>query len=347
MTAYAPAGPMDATEAPIEVFSTCPAPIGDLRWYLERVAEVARWSERHGCRGMLIYSDNRLIDPWLVSHLVVSTTRALSPLVVVSPRYQHPHTTAKLVASFSGFYARRLYMNWVAGGGRNHLVLDDDRDCDIRYERLFEHAEIVRALTDGGTVTYKGVHYRVRDLTLRPEVDRTSPPEFMVSGSSPAARKVSRRLGAVSVTRAFPPANGQTPTCAPGLTRGLYVGVIARPDAADAWRLAYQRFPPDCEGALMRKFALKVPDSHADRQLSRLVHERAERGDACWMGPCEHYKTMCPYLVGTHEEVAGVLATYIRRGSHTFIMDEPAAEADLEHARIAFNLATKKEGVAT
>ena len=52
----------------IEIFSTCP-PSSDVPQseYFERVAECARWSDEAGYRGMLVYTDNRLVDPWLVA----------------------------------------------------------------------------------------------------------------------------------------------------------------------------------------------------------------------------------------------------------------------------------------
>ena len=60
----------------IELFSTCvhsrdEAPAG----YLERVVETARWSDDAGYRGMLVYTDNGIVDPWLVSQVVLPESR--------------------------------------------------------------------------------------------------------------------------------------------------------------------------------------------------------------------------------------------------------------------------------
>ncbi|MDP9308759.1 MAG: LLM class flavin-dependent oxidoreductase, partial [Actinomycetota bacterium] len=67
--------------------------------YLAQVVEVARWSERAGCRGMLIYTDNAIVDPWLVAQLVIENTERLCPLVAVQPLYLHPYTVAKMVTT--------------------------------------------------------------------------------------------------------------------------------------------------------------------------------------------------------------------------------------------------------
>ena len=57
-------------ERSVDLFSTCPASTGVAQnLYIERVADIARWSEESGCTGILVYSDNSLVDPWLLSHI--------------------------------------------------------------------------------------------------------------------------------------------------------------------------------------------------------------------------------------------------------------------------------------
>ena len=121
----------------LHIFSTCPqSSDSSPRDYLREVRDVARWSEEAGCEGMLIYSDNRLVDPWLVAQHVVANTERLSPLVAVQPIYMHPYTVAKMVASIAFMYRRRVYLNMVAGGFKNDLIaLNDLTPHDERYAR--------------------------------------------------------------------------------------------------------------------------------------------------------------------------------------------------------------------
>src|SRR5438445_13685932 len=139
------------TDVSLEVFSTCAqSSDGDRDTYAQRVADVARWSERAGCKGILVYSDNRLVDPWLVSHIIIQNTTRLCPLVAVQPAYMHPYAVAKLVASFGHLYGRRIYLNMVAGGFKNDLVaLNDTTPHDKRYDRLIEYTLIIRELLAG------------------------------------------------------------------------------------------------------------------------------------------------------------------------------------------------------
>src|SRR5207302_483134 len=134
-----------------ELFSTGPAASNTPReQYLDRVADVARWSERHGCRGMLVYSDNRQVDPWLVAQYVIHHTTELCPLVAVQPVYMHPYSVAKLVTSLAWLHGRRVCLNLVAGGFKNDLeALNDSTEHDRRYERLTDYATLIGRLLSG------------------------------------------------------------------------------------------------------------------------------------------------------------------------------------------------------
>src|SRR5437016_1687422 len=75
-----------STDVGLEVFSTCTQSTdGNPEAYAQRVADVARWSEQAGCKGILVYSDNRLVDAWLASHIIIQNTTRLCPLVAVQP----------------------------------------------------------------------------------------------------------------------------------------------------------------------------------------------------------------------------------------------------------------------
>src|SRR6266568_936114 len=153
----------------IEVFSTCPPSSGyDTRTYLQEVVRVARWSEGAGCKGILVYSDNSLVDPWLVAQAIIESTRSLCPLVAVQPVYMHPYSVARMVATVGYLHGRRIYLNMVAGGFKNDLIaLNDATPHDQRYHRLIEYTTIIRQLLSGASpVSYKGEFYKVENLKL-------------------------------------------------------------------------------------------------------------------------------------------------------------------------------------
>src|SRR6476620_2920113 len=180
---------MDLREK-VRVFSTCPQSSDhSSAEYGKRVIDVARWSEANGCEGILVYTDNRIVDPWLVAQNIIHHTTRLSPLVAVQPIYMHPYTVAKMVASFGFLYHRRVYLNMVAGGFSNDLVsLDDTTPHDRRYDRLVEYTEIVkRLLAAESAVSFDGEFYRIKNVKLSPHLATELVPDVLMSGSSEAS----------------------------------------------------------------------------------------------------------------------------------------------------------------
>ena len=321
-------------DPPLEVFTTCPAPSYlDPDRYLRQVVEVARWSEEQGCRGILVYSDNSQLDPWLVSHVIVQNTRSLSPLVAVQPVYEHPYAVAKTLASLGWLFGRRVYLNMVAGGFKNDLTaLGDPTPHDKRYDRLAEYVHVVKRLLESpGAVSVDGEFYRVDKLKLTPPLAPDLFPGLMVSGSSDAGRAAARAIGATAIK--YPkPADEEAPTgdgpC------GIRVGIIARRQEGEAWDVARARFPEDRKGQLTRQLASRVSDSVWHRELSE--GDRADEGSPYWLVPFHNYQTMCPYLVGSYDRVAEELARYFDAGHRTVILDIPPSAEELNHTFAAF-----------
>ena len=322
----------------IEVFSTCPpSSSGDPARYLERAVQVATWSEQAGCKGMLVYSDNSQMDAWSVSHAILQHTSTLCPLVAVQPIYMHPYAVAKTLASIGMLWRRRMYLNMVAGGFKNDLTaLNDTTPHDRRYDRLAEYTLIIRELLEQDrAVTFHGEFYHVDNLKMTPALAPALAPGVFISGSSDAGLAAARRIGATAIK--YPKPAGEEPPAAADVPTGIRVGVIARPRGADAWAIARQRFPEDRKGQLTRQLATRVSDSVWHQQLS----ERDDEGENSpyWLVPFNNYHTMCPYLVGSYEEVAGEMARHFANGSRTVILDVPPDLDELQHTFAAFSLA--------
>ena len=315
------------------LYSTAPPYRGeDPGDYARLVASVSRWSEEAGCAGILVYTDNGLLDPWLVAQLVLQSTREIAPLVAVQPVYMHPYSVAKMIASLTFLYGRRIDLNMLAGGFKNDLVaLGDDTPHDRRYDRMVEFTQIITRLAQGaGPVSFAGEFHRVHNLVLTPKVPAHLQPRILASGSSEAGLAAGRRLGALPVHYPAPAAElGETSKRDDG-TFGIRVGIVARADEDDAWTVARKRFPEDRAGQLTHQLAMKVSDSSWHHRLSGLAKEKAER-DAYWMVPFTNYKTFCPYLVGTYDRVGHELARYFEKGCSTMILDVPVGTEELEH----------------
>lgn len=335
---------MELRGSGIDVFSTCPQSAdSDPGTYLRHVEDVARWSDEAGCRGILVYSDNRLVDPWLVSQVILTATRELSPLVAIQPVYMHPYTAAKMVVSLAYLHGRRIYLNMLAGGFKNDLVaLGDLTPHDQRYQRTAEYTLIMKELLAGGPVTFKGAYYQVDNLRLSPTVPAELRPGILISGSSPAGLAAARAIGATAVKYPEPLDQIDASQGGDGLDSGIRVGIIARDTGEQAWSVAHARFPEDRKGQMTHALAMKVSDSQWHRQLSELGAQPARDDNPYWLGPFQNYKTFCPYLVGSYERVARELRGYIALGFRTFILDIPPDREELDHIGIVFREALQE-----
>jgi alkanesulfonate monooxygenase len=329
----------------VDVFSTCPqSKESSGSEYLARVADVARWSEEAGCRGILVYTDNSLVDPWLVSQEILHATESLAPLVAVQPIYMHPYSVAKMVASMAFMHGRRLYLNMLAGGFVNDLkALGDETPHDDRYLRTGEFTQIIRGVLENPRgYSFDGRYYKVQGLKMSPPFPDELQPGILLSGSSPAGLACAQQVGATAIRYPQPP--GEEPGLPPdaGIDFGVRVGIIARDTAEAAWAVADERFPEDRQGELKHQMAMKVSDSHWHKQLS--ASDEGPARDVYWLHPFKSGKTFCPYLVGSHAQVAELIAGYVGQGFRTFILDIPPDREELKHTGEVFRLAVAGKG---
>ena len=334
--------PDPALRPGLQVFSTCPSSHVTPDHYRDRVIHAARWSEQAGCTGTLIYTDNTLVDPWMIAQIIIENTSRLCPLVAVQPVYMHPYSAAKMVATLAFLYGRKVFLNMVAGGFKNDLTaLNDTTPHDSRYERLIEYTSIIRKLLEERSVTFEGRFYQVRNLTLHPRVPPELFPGILVSGSSEAGMAAAREMGAIAVKYPEPHSQCATVPTHASVSCGVRIGIIARAGQDSAWQAAYERFPEDRKGQLTRQLATKVSDSSWHKRLAE-ISESAK--GTYWLHPFENYQTNCPYLVGSYESVAGELRRYISSGYLTYILDIPHSEEEFEHTAACFDLA--RQGAA-
>jgi alkanesulfonate monooxygenase len=322
----------------VRLFTTCP-PSSQYQYgddYIRKVKEVADWCDDADIEGILVYTDNSLVDPWQVSQVILSSTSNLAPLVALQPVYMHPYTAAKMVTSFSYLYNRRIYLNMVAGGFVNDLIaLGDCTEHDDRYDRIVEYASIMQYLFDGsGLLSFTGSYFTVKNLTIKPKIPSELIPEVFVSGTSAAGIAAARKIGATSISYPGTPSGEAIPRDVPA---GIRIGVIAREESGEAWRIAHERYPVDRKGQLAHAMARRVSDSSWYEQVSEIDERPAGYSSPYWLVPFKNYKTFCPYLVGSYGEVRHEIRKYILEGFDTFILDVPPSREELQHTAIVFD----------
>ncbi len=335
-----------ASETVLEIFSTCPQSSQVSKEnYFKNVVDVARWSEQYGCKGILVYTDNSLVDPWLVSQVIIESTKTLCPLVAVQPIYMHPYSAAKMATSYGYLYNRQIYLNMLAGGFKNDLLaLNDSTPHDRRYDRTVEYVKIIRMLLENTIgVSFSGEFYTVDKLRMTPSLPPELFPGILISGSSEAGLAAAKAIGATAVKYPKPPGEYENDPPDDNIDSGVRVGIVAREDEDEAWRTAHERFPVDRKGELAHQLAMKVSDSVWHKQLSELGE--SSDNNPYWLVPFQHYKTFCPYLVGSYQKVATEIARYISLGFKTYILDIPPSEEELYHISKVFKMATEELAV--
>jgi alkanesulfonate monooxygenase len=206
-----------------------------------------------------------------------------------------------------------------------------------------EYTTIIQRLLAGGApVTFEGQFYQIEQLSLKPALAKDLYPVITISGSSPAGVAAAHSLGAIPVAYPEPPEKCAAQDVNGNGGSGIRVGIIARENEEEAWRVADRRFPSDRVGQIKHDLAMKVSDSNWHKTLSDLGNRLKETRDTYWLWPFQNYKGFCPYLVGSYGKVAAEVQRYIASGCRTFILDVPESEEELGHAGIVFNRATQR-----
>jgi alkanesulfonate monooxygenase len=325
----------------VTLIGTCPVYNfqKDVEWNNTNIATAAKISEDQGWSSMLIYSDNRQLDPWVSADLLLRNSSKISPLVAVQPLYMHPYTLAKAVVSLSILYHRPINLNFISGGFPKDLeVFADRRTHDERYERLGEYMDIITGLLSRSPQTFQGKYFETHEMHLSlgipPEV---AAPLFTIAGSSPKGLQIAEKTGAVAVQYLRPSAEYDDQAFSSTVRHGTRLGIVARQNTQDAWNTARGFYPDDEIGSEIREYYVAISDSVWVRELAKEVSVPA--GHPYWLGPYKNGYCACPFLVGSVEDVAEELIKYMRIGLRTFLIEAPRNEEDAYYITAAFALA--------
>lgn len=325
-----------------DLFTTIPQSIKlDRNTFIQEVRKIAHQSENNGYKGTLIYSDNRLADPWTIAGFLLAETQTLLPMIALQPAYMHPYMAAKKIATLALLYQRPISLNLIAGGFSNDLIsLNEHTEHDRRYDRLVEYTEIMQLLMKSEhPVSYEGDFYTIKNLRLQPDIPEELRPLYYLSGSSDAAKSASKTLGAKLIEYPEPHASWENQATNGTSSRGIRIGILTRQDHDEAWKDARVRFPDTRQGAITHKLAQKTSDSQWHKKLSDQSEQIVDEEPVYWLGPFNFYHTFCPYLVGDYQEVTEELSHYIKAGCDTCILDIPVSEEELLHTNHVFELA--------
>jgi alkanesulfonate monooxygenase len=296
--------------------------------YIDELMRVARFSERNGLEGPLLFAGNdTFVEPWSMAQHILAHTAKTSPLIAVNPVYMHPFTVAKFVSSFALLHHRKVYLNMITGTATSDLLgLGEQRSHEERYSRLGEFILIVRQLlASTRPVTFDGKFYATNNLQLRPGLPATLMPEFLIAGQSDDARRVAAQMGCLMM-QMLPP-NLEQGINAPGMNFGIF----AREKHDQARRAAKLFFQDSAEKRELLKYTMENTDSVWKRRLNEAGQDGELHENGYWLLPFLTFQADCPYLVGSYAEIGAKLRSFAEMNVSTIILDVVADEQELEH----------------
>jgi alkanesulfonate monooxygenase len=288
--------------------------------------------------GVLIFTGNDMpFEPFVLAQTILERTESLLPLVAVNPIYQHPFSVARMVNSLHALYGRTIHLNLVTGVSVRHLEsLGEQLDHEQRYGRLTEFALVVRSLLrPHGVTTFDGQFYQMLGAQLAMRIPETAEPKFLIAGESSASRRCASAVGAVRIAML----GAQSPEGEPP-PAGVHFGIVAREDSMAALDAARRIFADDGSGAEMHNISLEFSDSKWKHRLAK-ESASATTETSNWMVPFRTGRADCPYVVGSHDEIAETLARLTREGRTTFILDIPPFPEDFTNLKIVLNRAAR------
>ncbi len=304
--------------------------------YLTQVAQAA---DALGYDAVLTPTGTWCEDAWVVTAALAAVTRRLRFLVAFRPGLVSPTLAAQTAATFQRLSGGRLLLNVVTGGDEVEMRRFGDRlDHDERYARCHEFLDVVRGAWGSSPFSYAGAHYRVDGAQV------PAPPEprpaIYFGGSSAAALPVAAAHADVYLTWGEPPAqakqkidrvralaaeHGRTPRF------GVRLHVVTRDRSSDAWDVAQRwldELSPEQIAAAQRGLGAsgsvgqqRMVALHGHGALAATGDARAlEIHPGLWAGVGLVRGGAGTALVGSHEEVADLVAEYHAAGFDELVL---------------------------
>jgi alkanesulfonate monooxygenase len=247
----------------------------------------------------------------------------------------HPFSAARMVASLTHLYQRKIWVNLVTGSATADMMQLDDRIPKVeRYDRLAEYGEImIKLLGSQLPVSYAGNYYTLEKSNLRTPISKDIFPEFTVAGESEGAMKVKERLNLPVMTML--PAGEISHENAHH--RSLAFGIIARPTREAAELASVQMYPPSKFGEKLLQVSMTENETSWKDRIYKEMNGALPSGVHYWLEPFRNKYADCPYLIGSYEALANHLRPCFKHQVHSFMLTI-RNESEFEHIQKVFDL---------
>jgi alkanesulfonate monooxygenase len=302
-----------------------PLPTAD---YLGRLSDHLAAAEAIGATGAFVYDFPGALDPWLAAFDVLTLSTSLSPVVAVRPHQDTPEAVARRVVDLEYRFGRPTHLNLVAGATSSSRAPSPGApgapDPAVAARRAL--AEFSRRCT-------AEVGPR---LPARASGPRVYTPASKTAGVVPATGILllakPRRALAEEVDRLVAAGN---PPCFAMLT-----GFVARDSTEEAWEAAHAIYAPDRRQAVAGALFASQVVSSQHRASYAFAADADVHDEMLWYGaPMRGIDA--PKLVGSYDDVRGVLDRYRELGVTELIVDLPASADEYRHIGRLFGHGTR------
>ena len=290
-------------------------------------------AENAGFEYILLPVASTCWDAWMSSAFMVQQTKSIKMLVAARPSYINPVLLAKMIATFDQLSGGRISINLIAGQNDFENTAEGvGLDKTERYEVMSEEVEILKAIWGSREpVHFNGKHYQLNGATIGPEIYQKPFPKFYLGGGSQQAWELSSKhsdvhlfwgdtvdaIKANMVTiREMAGQHGR----ADDIGFGMRLQIICRETEAEAWDVArglIATVTDDRKEYIQKQFA----KSEANQRVQQLARDYGEMiAPHMWTGLTVARPGAGIVIVGTPEQCASTLQTYIDIGCHSFCL---------------------------
>ncbi len=298
------------------------------------LAQVAQAADRLGFEGALLPTGRTCEDSWVLASALVPLTQRLKFLVAVRPGVTSPLFAARQAATLDRFSGGRLLINVVVGGDPTESAADGlFLSHDDRYAMADDFLTVWRGLMAGEKVDFSGRHIKVEGAQLLfPPVQPGGPPLYLGGSSDPALDLTADHIDwyltwgepPAAVARKIADARRRADAKGRTVRFGGRFHVIVRETESEAWAEA-DRLISRLDGAAIAKAqrGMALTDSVGQARMQALHggdRARLVVYPNLWAGVGLVRGGAGTAMVGSADQVAGLIREYRRAGVETFVL---------------------------
>lgn len=306
---------------------------------IDYLAQVAHTAESLGFTGVLTPTGTWCEDAWLTTSALIRETERLKFLVAFRPGSIHPTLAAQMASTYQRISGGRLLLNIVSGGEPAEQRRFGDPasyGSAERYARTDEFLTVLRGAWREEGIDFAGDFYDVTDARVRDVPDPL--PKLYFGGSSGPAGPVAAKHVDVYLTWGEPPSDvaeklDRMRHLAKEQGRSLRFGIrlhtISRDTSEAAWAVAGQMLTELDPADIAKAQEALAASQSVGQQRMRALHDdhtsytdphQLEVHPGLWSGVGLVRGGAGTALVGSHEEVASLIAEYAALGIDEFVL---------------------------